>query len=349
MIVILNLGVFMKNFVRSVLCLATAFACVSSFASADTLNIYSYRSQLLLQPLLDAYTAETGTNFNIVHAPKGLVQRLQAEGANTKADLVMTVDISRIAELAETGLLTELQSDIIEANVPHYHRDERDLWTALSSRARIVAISKDRVAKGAIQNIEDLANPDWKGRLCTRKGSHVYNRALLASIIAHNGEAEAKAWAEALVGNLARKPQGNDRAQAKAIWAGECDIAIMNTYYYGKMKFNDKEPEQKQWADSIELIFLNQAGRGQHVNVTGAGILKTSKNQQAARAFLEWLTEEKAQKIYASVNYEYPINPTVAADPEVFSWGQFKVDALPITEVARLSPKAQMIIDQTGW
>ena len=220
----------MRNFVRSVLCLATAFACVSSFASADTLNIYSYRSQLLLQPLLDAYTAETGTNFNIVHAPKGLVQRLQAEGANTKADLVMTVDISRIAELAETGLLTELQSDIIEANVPHYHRDERDLWTALSSRARIVAISKDRVAKGAIQNIEDLANPDWKGRLCTRKGSHVYNRALLASIIAHNGEAEAKAWAEALVGNLARKPQGNDRAQAKAIWAGECDIAIMNTY-----------------------------------------------------------------------------------------------------------------------
>jgi len=339
----------MKHLLKSILLILATITNVSGAAFADSLNIYSYRSQLLLQPLLDAYTAETGTDFNIVHAPKGLVQRLKAEGANTKADLVMTVDISRIAELAETGLLAELNSDVIAANVPHYHRDEKDLWTALSSRARIVAIAKDRVAQDAIQDIEDLANPEWKGRICTRKGSHVYNRALLASIIAHNGAAEAKVWTEALVANLARKPQGNDRAQAKAIWSGLCDVAIMNTYYYGKMKFNDDEPEQKQWADAIELVFLNQNGRGQHVNVTGAGILKTSTNQQAARAFLEWLTEEQAQKIYASVNYEYPINPSVAANPEVFSWGQFTVDALPITEVARLSPKAQMIIDQTGW
>ena len=339
----------MKHLLKSILLILATITNVSGAAFADSLNIYSYRSQLLLQPLLDAYTAETGTDFNIVHAPKGLVQRLKAEGANTKADLVMTVDISRIAELAETGLLAELNSDVIAANVPHYHRDEKDLWTALSSRARIVAIAKDRVAQDAIQDIEDLANPEWKGRICTRKGSHVYNRALLASIIAHNGAAEAKIWTEALVANLARKPQGNDRAQAKAIWSGLCDVAIMNTYYYGKMKFNDDEPEQKQWADAIELVFLNQNGRGQHVNVTGAGILKTSTNQQAARAFLEWLTEEQAQKIYASVNYEYPINPSVAANPEVFSWGQFTVDALPITEVARLSPKAQMIIDQTGW
>ena len=339
----------MKHLLKSILLILATITNVSGAAFADSLNIYSYRSQLLLQPLLDAYTAETGMKFNIVHAPKGLVQRLKAEGANTKADLVMTVDISRIAELAETGLLAELNSDVIAANVPHYHRDEKDLWTALSSRARIVAIAKDRVAQDAIQDIEDLANPEWKGRICTRKGSHVYNRALLASIIAHNGAAEAKIWTEALVANLARKPQGNDRAQAKAIWSGLCDVAIMNTYYYGKMKFNDDEPEQKQWADAIELVFLNQNGRGQHVNVTGAGILKTSTNQQAARAFLEWLTEEQAQKIYASVNYEYPINPSVAANPEVFSWGQFTVDALPITEVARLSPKAQMIIDQTGW
>ena len=339
----------MHSLIRSLAVFAVAMTGFASIAKADALNIYSYRSQVLLQPLLDAYSAETGMEFNIVHAPKGLVQRLQAEGAQTKADLVMTVDISRIAELADTGLLTELNSDVISANVPAYHRDEADLWTALSSRARIVAVSKERVAKDAIKTIEDLAKPEWQGRICTRKGSHVYNRALLASIIAHNGEAAAKDWADALVGNLARRPQGNDRAQAKAIWSGECDVAIMNTYYYGKMKFNDKEPEQKAWADAIDLVFLNQDGRGQHVNVTGAGILKTSKQQAAARAFLEWLTEETAQKIYASVNYEYPINPSVSADPEVFSWGQFKVDSLPITEVARLSPKAQMIIDQTGW
>ena len=206
--------------------------------------------------------------------------------------------------MADSDLLAELNSDVIEANVPAYHRDSEDRWTALSSRARIIAISKDRVAEGAITRIEDLAKPEWKGRICSRKGSHVYNRALLASLVAHHGEEAARDWAEALVANLARKPQGNDRAQAKAIWSGECDVAIMNTYYYGKMKFNDKEPEQKDWADAISLVFLNQDDRGQHVNISGGGILKTSENKQAARAFLEWLTEEDAQKIYASANYE---------------------------------------------
>ena len=318
-------------------------------ANADSLNIYSYRSPVLLQPFLDAYEAETGTQFQIVHAPKGLVQRLQAEGQNTKADLVLTVDISRIVELEKSGLLTPLGSDIIAQNIPAHLRSQNDLWTALSARARIAAVSSTRVADGEITRIEDLAKPEWAGRICTRKGSHVYNRALLASLIAHNGEAAAKAWTEALVSNLARRPQGNDRAQAKAIWSGECDVALMNTYYYGKMKFNDEEPEQKQWADAIKLVFLNQADRGQHVNISGGGILKTSKKQAEARAFLEWLTSDKAQTIYASVNYEYPVNPAVAADPEVFSWGQFKIDDLPLDEIARLSARAQRIIDQTGW
>ena len=336
-------------FNRIIIIAITAFFGCFGAALADSLNLYSYRSPLLLQPFLDAYTAETGTEFNIVHAPKGLLQRLEAEGSKTKADLVMTVDTSRISELSESGLLADLNSDVISANVPPYFRDVNDRWTALSSRARIVAISKDRVEKGALTRIEDLAKPEWKGRVCTRKGSHVYNRALLSSLIAHHGQEGARDWAEKLVANLARKPQGNDRAQAKAIWSGECDVAIMNTYYYGKMKFNDKEPEQKAWADSISLVFLNQDDRGQHVNITGGGILKTSKNKQAARAFLEWLTEEKAQKLYATANYEYPINPAVAADPEVFSWGQFKVDELAITEIARFSPDAQIIIDQTGW
>ena len=333
---------------KTTLAISAIFAVVN-VAAADSLNLYSYRSPVLMQPLLDAYSAETGTEFNIVHAPKGLVQRLQAEGAQTKADVVLTVDISRLNELADSDLLAELNADVIEANVPAYHRDSEDRWTALSSRARIIAISQDRVAEGAITRIEDLAKPEWKGRICSRKGSHVYNRALLASLVAHHGEEAARDWAEALVANLARKPQGNDRAQAKAIWSGECDVAIMNTYYYGKMKFNDKEPEQKDWADAISLVFLNQDDRGQHVNISGGGILKTSENKQAARAFLEWLTEEDAQKIYASANYEYPINLKVAADPEVFSWGEFKVDSLPITEISRLSPAAQMIIDQTGW
>ena len=328
--------------------IAVGFGVESSTAHAGELNIYSYRSPILLEPFLTKYTAKTGTRFNVVHAPKGLVTRLKSEGSATKADLVLTVDVSRVEELADTGLLDRLNSPVINKNVPAHLRDVSDTWTALSLRARIV-VASDAVKNGEINRIEDLVNPKWKGRICTRKGSHVYNRALLASLIAHHGEEKAEAWAQSLVSNLARKPQGNDRAQAKAIWAGECDVAIMNSYYFGKMKFNNKQPEQQDWAKALTLIFLNQDDRGQHVNISAGGIVKTSDNKEEAMAFLEWLTSDEAQQIYASVNYEYPVNPAVPADNEVASWGQFKVDQLPISTIAKLSPAAQIIIDRTGW
>lgn len=317
--------------------------------AAQELNVYSYRNQQLLQPLLDAYAAETGTVFNIVHAPKGLAQRLQAEGASSPADLVLTVDVSRIAELKALDLLAPLKSEVINARVPTWLRDVDDRWTALTTRARIVVTSKERVADGAITRIEDLADPKWQGLVCTRKGSHVYNRALLASLIAHHGEAEAEKWVEGLVANLARRPQGNDRAQAKAIYAGECDVAIMNTYYLGKMKFNTKNPEQQEWAAALRVVYLNQDDRGQHINISGGGIVKTSKRADAARAFLEWLTSKQAQQIYASTNYEFPVSPDADIDSEVASWGSFTADTLPINALADNAEKAQMIIDRTGW
>ena len=318
-------------------------------AMAATLNIYSYRSPQLLEPLLEAYAKKTGTEFNVVHAPQGLAQRLQSEGASSPADLVLTSDVSRIYELADLDLLAPIISPGIERNVPDYLRDPEGRWIALSTRARILAVSKDRVPEGSITRIEDLADPAWKGRVCTRKGSHVYNRALLASLIAHHGEAAAEDWARGLVANLARKPQGNDRAQAKAIFAGECDVALMNTYYYGNMKFNQEKPEQQIWAESIRLVFLNQNDRGQHINITGGGVVRTSPRIAEATAFLEWLTEEEAQRIYASVNFEYPVNPNVPADSEVASWGRFSVDTLPIEKLATYSRAAQMIINRTGW
>lgn len=318
-------------------------------AQAAELNVYSYRTPALLKPLTDAYTAETGTTFNIVHAPKGLAQRLKSEGAASPADLVLTVDVSRIAELKGMDLLAPLNSAVLNQRVPAYLRDHDDRWTALSTRARIVAVSKERVADGAISRIEDLTKPEWNGRICTRKGSHVYNRALLASLVAHHGEAAAEEWARDLVGNLARKPQGNDRAQAKAIFAGECDVAIMNSYYFGKMKFNKKNPEQREWAAAINIVFLNQDDRGQHLNISGGGIVKTSSNKDGARQFLEWMAGPTAQKILTSVNYEFPVNPGVTADAEVASWGQFKPDQLPISALADNAATAQMIIDRTGW
>jgi len=194
-----------------------------------------------------------------------------------------------------------------------------------------------------------LADVKFKGKICTRPGSHAYNRSLLASIIAANGELRAEQWAKGLVNNLARNPEGNDRAQAKAIFEGVCDIAIMNTYYYGKMKFNVKNSEQKDWADAINIIFTNQDNRGNHINVAGGGLVKYSKNKDNAIVLLEFLTKSKAQALYSSMNYEYPVNPNVSLSEELKSWGEFKEDKLPIEKLAELAPVAQKIIDRVGW
>lgn len=331
--------------------IAAMFTILSSFTlqtvCAETINIYTYRQPELLRPFLNAYEKQTGVTFQTVYAPQGLIARLQSEGENSKADIVLTVDISRITELDKTGLLAPLDSDIIRKNVPAYLRDDR--WTALSMRARIIAISKDRVQPNEITRIEDLARPEWRGRICTRKGSHVYNRALLASFIAHHGKEKAEQWASDLVSNLARRPQGNDRAQAKAIFSGECDIALMNTYYFGKMKFNRESPEQQKWADTIRIIFFNQNDRGQHVNISGGALLNSSKNKKQAIKFLEWLTTISAQRLYTEINYEYPVNPEAEPSEEVASWGSFKADTVPLKKIAELSPAAQRIIDITGW
>ena len=333
-----------------VICGALLMVVISNGAAlAESLGIYTHRQPFLLEPILEAYTKKTGVEFQTVYAPKGLAARLKAEGERTEADLVLTVDISRIKELADTGLLAPLASDILNKNVPSYLRDANDRWTALSLRARIIAVSKERVGKQAITTIEDLASPKWQGRVCSRKGSHVYNRAVLASLIAHNGEEAAKNWTLGIVDNLARRPQGNDRAQAKAIYSGQCDVALMNTYYYGKMKFAKDKPEQQKWADSIEIAFFNQDGRGQHVNISAAGITQGSKRKELARAFLEWVTSEEAQQIYTKVNFEYPVNPNAQLSEEVASWGTFKMDMLPMNVIADNSPQAQRIINETGW
>jgi len=323
-------------------------AIAAQTASAAEINIYSHRQQFLLQPFLEAFTAETGIRTKVVYASKGLAQRLQAEGKASPADVILTVDIARLSEYADLDLLASVESDILEANIPANLRASDNRWFAFSTRARLVAVSKDRVEEGAIRDIEDLADPKWRGTVCSRKGSHVYNRSLMASVIAANGAGAAEAWAEGLVANFARKPQGNDRAQAKAIFEGQCDVAIMNHYYYGNMLFGDKE-EQRDWADAIRLVFTNQDGRGNHVNISGGGVARHSPNRQEAVRFLEFLTSPIAQQLYGQVNYEYPVNPAVAPGGVLSSWGDFKRDGLAIERLAELAPQAQMIIDRTGW
>ena len=317
-------------------------------ASAGEINIYSHRQQFLLQPFLNAFTAETGIRTRVVYAAKGLAQRLLAEGEASPADVILTVDISRLSEYAELDLLAPVDSPVLESNVPAHLRASDNRWFAFSTRARLVATSVDRVAEDAIADIEDLARPEWKGRICSRKGSHVYNRSLMASIIAANGADAAEAWAGNMVSNFARKPQGNDRAQAKAIFQGQCDVAIMNHYYYGNMLYGD-QAEQKDWANAIRLVFTNQDGRGTHVNISGGGMARHSPNPDGARRFLEFLTTPVAQQLYGEVNFEYPVNPTVAPGGVLSSWGDFKRDSLAIERLAELAPDAQMIIDRVGW
>ena len=330
--------------------IAVCALCVLSplAALAGEVNIYSHRQQFLLQPFLDKFTAQTGIKTNVVFASKGLAQRLEAEGPASPADLVLTVDISRLSDYADRGLFQPVDSDILKSQIPSHLRSDDNIWFGLSKRARIIAVSQDRVAEGEITRIEDLADPKWQGRVCTRKGSHVYNRALLASLIAHHGEAAATDWAAALVDNLARRPQGNDRAQAKAIYAGECDVAIMNHYYYGKM-LTAEETEQQEWASAIHLIFPNQQDRGAHINISGGGVAKYAPNKENAVKLLEFLVTEEAQQLYGEVNYEYPVVESVPMAEALSLWGQFKADSLPIEALAENASKAQMIINQTGW
>ena len=317
-------------------------------AAAAELNIYSHRQQFLLQPFLDAFTAETGIRTKVVYASKGLAQRLLAEGEASPADVILTVDIARLSEYADLDLLAAVDSPVLKANIPASLRAGDDRWFAFSTRARLVATSKERVAADAIKNIEDLADPKWQGRVCSRKGSHVYNRSLMASIIAANGAEAAAEWAQGLVANFARRPQGNDRAQAKAVFEGQCDVVIMNHYYFGKMLYGDK-PEQRQWADAIRLVFTNQDGRGNHVNISGGGMAKHSPNPDAARKFLEFLTMPIAQQLYGEVNFEYPVNPDVTPGGVLSAWGDFKRDDMAIERLADLAPDAQKIIDRVGW
>lgn len=327
--------------------LLTLALCTTALpALAEEVNIYSHRQPELIQPLIDAFTAETGITVNVAFIDKGMVERLQAEGDRSPADLVLTVDIARLTQVVEAGVTQPVQSEVLEANIPAAFRDAADHWFGLTTRARIVYASKERVADGDVTTYEDLADPKWKGRICTRSGTNDYNIALMSAVIAHKGPEAAKAWAEGLKANLARKPEGGDRDQVKAIWAGECDISLGNTYYMGQM-VND--PEQKAWADSVRIVFPTFEGGGTHMNVSGVALTKAAPNKEAALKLMEWLTSDEAQKIYAETNHEFPVKPGVATSDLVAGWGSFTPDALPLTEVAANRATALRIMEEINF
>ncbi|MBN8186608.1 MAG: Fe(3+) ABC transporter substrate-binding protein [Salipiger thiooxidans] len=325
---------------------ALALIATAAPALAEEVNLYSYRQPELLAPLTEAFTAETGIDVNVAYLEQGMVERLQAEGDRSPADLVFTVDISRLAAVVNAGVTQSVTSEVLNANVPEQYRDPEGHWFGLTTRARIVYASKDRVDPSEVTTYEDLADPKWKGRICTRSGTHPYNVALVSAMLHHHGEEETKAWLEAVKANLGRKPQGNDRAQVRAIWAGECDIALGNTYYMGQM-LND--PEQKEWADSVNVLFPVFEGGGTHVNISGVAMTKSAPNRENALKMMEFLTQPEAQEIYAHANFEYPIAPGTEADELVTSWGSFEADDVNLMTLAGLRADALRVIEEVDF
>ncbi|MBI4182837.1 MAG: Fe(3+) ABC transporter substrate-binding protein [Proteobacteria bacterium] len=325
--------------------IAAAALASATATSAQEVNLYSYRQEFLIKPMLEAFTRETGIKVNIVYAQAGVLERLKAEGPNSPADAVLTVDIGRLHDLAEAGLLRPVRSAVLDRNVPPQFRHPEGLWYGLTLRARVLYYAKDRIDPKELSTYEALADPKWKGRLCMRSSKHPYNVSLMASMIAAHGEAKALEWAKGLAANLARKPQGGDREQAKAIKEGVCDVALGNSYYMGAM-VND--PAQRSWAEAIAIFFPNQGDRGTHVNISGVGVTRGAKNLASAVRLIEFLSGEEAQELYAAKNFEYPVLEGVKWDPLVASWGRFKPDTVSLEKIGRLNGEAIRLFDRAA-
>ena len=317
-------------------------------ALAEEVNVYSYRQEFLMAPLYEAFTEKTGIKVNSVYLKKGLIERLVQEGDNSPGDIILTVDIGRLTDAVANEITQAVESDVLNSNIPSQYRDPQGHWFGLTSRARMIVASKERVDPSALSRYEDLADEQFAGQLCTRSGKHAYMVALTASVIAHAGPQAAEQWLAGVKNNLARKPQGNDRAQVKAIKEGECDIAVINNYYMGKM-LNDEKGEQQAWAESVNIIFPNQEDRGTHMNISGIALTKAAPNKENAIKLMEFLSSDEAQKIYAEVNYEYPVNPNVEHSELVKSWGEFKPDDLALAEIAGFRAQASKLADKVGY
>ena len=326
---------------------AIALTALPLTASADgEVNIYSYRQAYLLEPLLNAFTDETGVKTNVVFAKQGLAERLEREGRNSPADIVMTVDISRINELVEKDLVAGVESDTLNKNIPENLRHPEGKWYALTTRGRLIFTSKERVEAGEIASYEDLADDKWEGRICTRSGKHPYNIALISSMIAHHGEEATREWLEGVKENLARKPQGGDRDQIKAIAEGVCDVAIGNSYYYRNMLMDEN---QRPIAEQVNLVFPNAEGRGTHVNISGISLTKSAPNKDNAIKLMEFLSSPSAQRIYAEANTEYPANPEVKPTGLVAEWGEINPDGLSLQEIANNRNAAVKLVDTVDY
>lgn len=316
---------------------------------AEEVNVYSAREEQLIKPLLDAFSKDTGIKVNLVTGDDDpLLERLKREGANSPADVLITADAGRLYRATQNGSLQAIQSTKLNQAVPANLRDPENRWFGLTYRARVIFYNKDKVKPNELSTYEALADPQWQGRVCVRSSNSIYNQSLLASMIKADGAAQAENWAKGLVNNFARAPAGGDRDQIKAVAAGQCDVALANTYYYAQMLYG-KDAAQKAAASKVGLFWPNQNNRGTHINISGAGVTTSAKNKENAVKLLEYMVLDDAQRWYSSTNGEFPVKPGITASPELQSWGNFKRDPVNLSVLGKNNAQAVMLMDKAGW
>ncbi len=316
---------------------------------AAEVNIYSARKEALIKPLLDKYTEQTGVEINLVTGKAdALIKRLELEGVNSPADLLLTVDVGRLYRAKKLNLLAAVDSPLLREAVPAIYRDPEGYWFGLSLRSRVIVYSRQTVSPQQLSTYEALAEPRWKKKICVRSSSNIYNQSLVSAMIAHLGEDKTEQWAKGLVANMARSPKGGDRDQIKAVSVGQCSLALVNTYYLAGM-LNSKIDSEVTAAKKVALFWPNQQGRGAHVNISGAGVTRSSTRKQEATRLLEYLVGEQAQHWYAEANHEYPVRAGVPVSKTLQQWGEFKSDQLPLSKLGELNTRAVRLMDRAGW
>ncbi|MEB8431000.1 Fe(3+) ABC transporter substrate-binding protein [Cocleimonas sp. KMM 6892] len=315
----------------------------------NVVNIYSSRQSQLIQPVLKAFTKDTGIKVNLITGKDdALIERIRREGPNTQADILLTADAGRLSRAKQAKILQPVKSSILFRSIPANLRDPENTWFGLTYRSRVIFYKKSTINPNQLSTYEDLADPKWKGRICVRSSDSIYNQSLVASMIAAKGMPFAEKWVKGLVSNFSRKPQGGDRDQIKAVASGACDIAIANTYYYAQMLFGG-DKRQKGAAEQVGIFWPNQNDRGAHINISGAGVTAAAKHKANAIKLLEYMLEDVVQGWYSTVNGEYPVKPGVPADTRLQKWGKFKTDALNLSSLGRFNAQAVQAMDKGRW
>jgi len=318
-------------------------------AIADSLNVYSFRKAELIRPLITQFEQQTGIAVNLVSGKADhLIARLANDGENSLADVLLTVDVARLEDAKRRGLLAPIHSALLDNNIPHSLRDSNNFWFGLSIRARTLFIAKARVAENSLTRYQDLVLPRWRGKICARKGSHYYNRSMVAAFIHNEGYAATKEWVNAISLNLAKRPNGGDRDQLRSLAAGYCDVAIANSYYYGMLATSAKAIDRRVY-QQVAILWPDQQDRGTHLNISGAAVTKASRNKKQAIKFIEFLTTKAAQKIYSEINFEYPIRKDVLPSAMLRTWGTFKGDEQAIAYLSGYHKQAKQLIEHSNW